>query len=321
MGKKLPVKNKKTLPVKSKPALPPKPASSPQPTSIPKNTTLHQKQITEQRKPVTEAVQRAKLPRKPAALSGRQYIKTGIEGFDALIEKGIPKGASILVAGGAGSGKTIFCLQICNYHAVRGKKCLYMSFEENEEKLKEHMVDFGWNAAELEKKGLLIIQRLNPFDVTRAVDAWTKKLKGELLIKTKPILLPEGFNPDIVIVDSLTAIASAFSKKEESYRIYIEQLFRFFEGLKSTSFLITETDQIPTVYSPTGVEEFLADGVIVIYNIISGSVRENAIEILKIRGAKHQKKIVALQKIDGKGIEVYPEQEVFADIAKKEKVG
>ena len=136
------------------------------------------------------------------------------------------------------------------------------------------------------------------------------KAKGELLIDIEPVVFPEHFKPDFIIVDSLTAIASAFTGKEDSYRIYIEQLFRFFEKLGANSFLITETEQIPKIFSTSGVEEFLADGVIVIYNFKRGDVRENGIEILKLRGAKHQKKIVAMQITDN-GMVVYPDQEVF----------
>jgi KaiC/GvpD/RAD55 family RecA-like ATPase len=51
--------------------------------------------------------------------------------------------------------------------------------------------------------------------------------------------------------------------------------------------------------------------VIVLYNIRKGNVRENGIEVLKMRGTKHEKKIVAMQITEGKGIEVYPQQEVF----------
>ena len=65
-------------------------------------------------------------------------------------------------------------------------------------------------------------------------------------------------------------------------------------------------------YRPGGAEEFLADGVIVLYNIRRGNVRENGLEILKMRGVKHEKKIVAMQIIENKGIEIYPEQEVFS---------
>ena len=246
----------------------------------------------------------------------KNYVYTGIEGFDALLEKGIPRGAPVLVAGGAGSGKTIFCLQSLNHHFTHGEKCLYMSFEESEERLIKHMEDFGWDPKSAIKKGNLLVKRFNPFEITRSVDALLMKAKGELLIDVQPIIFPQNFKPDIIVVDSLTAIASAFTGKEDSYRIYIEQLFRFFEEIGSTSFLITETKQVPTVFSTTGVEEFLADAVVVIYNIKRGNIRERAIEVLKLRGAGHQHKIVAMN-ITSDGMEIFPEQEVFGGIGEE----
>jgi KaiC/GvpD/RAD55 family RecA-like ATPase len=243
-------------------------------------------------------------------IDDENYVKTHVPGFDKLMEKGIPKGSAVLMAGGAGSCKTLFTLQTLIYQANQGKKCLFMSFEESKERLIEHMESFGWNAQELTDKRLLVIKRFNPYDITRSVDALLMKAKGELLIDVDPIIFPDGFKPDFIVVDSLTAIGSAFASKEDSYRIYIEQLFRFFESVKATSFLITETQQIPTVFSATGVEEFLADGVFVIYNFKRGNMRENAIEILKLRGAKHKKKIAAM-KVTSRGIIVYPDQEVY----------
>ncbi|HLC87040.1 MAG TPA: ATPase domain-containing protein [Candidatus Nanoarchaeia archaeon] len=273
------------------------------------------KKIEAKIKPERELIKRAigdKLKEKPGRKKQRGSIETGVPGLDDLFTEGVPQGATVLVAGGAGAGKTILCLQILAYHASRGKKCLYMSFEESEENLIGHMDNFGWNPRQYIKEGNLKIQRFNPFDITRNVDALLAKQKGELLIDVDPILIPEDFRPDFIVVDSLTAIASAFTGKEENYRIYIEQLFRFFEKLESTSFLVTETEQVPKIFSQTGVEEFLADGVIVLYNIKHGNIRESAIEVLKIRGVEHQKKIVAMQITDN-GIVVYPEQEVFEE--------
>ena len=248
---------------------------------------------------------------------GKKYVKTGVPGFDALFERGIPRGSAILVAGGTGSGKTIFCLQTLAHHASNGEKCFYMSFEESDEKLKNHMKDFGWDPEKLIKSGKLKIQRYSPFEISRSVEAMLAKEKGELLIDIEPVVLPEGFKPDFIVLDSLTAVASAFIGKEDSYRVYIEQLFSFFETMGSIAFLVTETKQIPDIFSTTGVEEFLADGVIVFYNIKRGNFKESAIEVLKMRGEKHQKKIVAMQ-ITDKGIVVYPEQEVFGGVGKEE---
>ena len=271
---------------------------------------IREEQIKKQRKHVEDVPE---LKEEKEVVSDKNFVRTGVTGFDELFSQGIPKGSAILVAGGAGAGKTILCLQTLNHHASKGEKCLYMSFEESEERLMKHMEEFGWNSKELIEKGNLLIKRFNPFDITRSVDALLMKSKGELLIDIEPVIFPDDFTPDFVVVDSLTAIASAFTGKEDSYRIYIEQLFRFFEKIKATSFMITETEQIPKIFSQTGVEEFLADGVIVLYNLKRGNIRENAIEVLKLRGAKHQKKIVAMQ-ISDVGITVYPEQEVFGGI-------
>jgi circadian clock protein KaiC len=78
-----------------------------------------------------------------------KYIRTGIPGFDDLFEHGIPKGSSVIIAGGAGSGKTNLCLQILAHHASRGKKCYFMGFEESEQHLIDHMNDFGWDPGRL----------------------------------------------------------------------------------------------------------------------------------------------------------------------------
>ena len=255
------------------------------------------------------AVISQKPKNKRASIKKTEYIKTGISGLDSLLIDGVPANSSILISGGAGSGKTLLCLQMMYNAVIRGKKCFYMSFEESADRLKGHMEKFGWNLKGKEKS--FVIKRFNLFDIARSIDALLAKQAGDLLIDVKPVLFPDNFKPDIIVVDSLTAIASAFQGREETYRLYIEQLFRFFEQEGVNTFLISETEQEPKIFSPTGVEEFLADGVIVLHNIRRGNVRENGLEVLKMRGAKHEKKIVAMQIIDNKGIEVYPDQEVF----------
>ena len=243
-----------------------------------------------------------------------EFIKTGVESFDKLFFQGIPKGNSVIIAGGPGTGKTILTLQIANYSCLQGKKCLYISFEESEQRLKEHMEGFGWKPEELEARGLLRIKRFDPFKLSRTIEGLLAKAKGELMIDIGiEELLPKGFKPEIIMVDSISALAAAFIAGSDTYRIYIEQLFRFFEAVKATSFLISETEDAPKKLSDSGVEEFLADGAVIMYYLKQGNNRERAIEILKMRGAKHQEKIVAMQ-ITEKGIVVYPEQEIFGNV-------
>lgn len=270
------------------------------------------KKLEKHDKKVEKKEGKSKKKKKPK----HDFIQTEVPGFDDLSEYGLPKGAQILIAGGAGSGKTIFCLQTL-YNAVKnGEKCLYLSFEEPVENLKKHMEDFGWDTDVVGKKGPLRIEYQDPFEIATAVEAMLAEAKGDLLIDIEEVvsLFPKDFNPDRICIDSISAVAAAFGAKEEKYRIYIEQLFKYLRKTDVTSFLISETEQIPTSYSRTGIEEFLADGVIVMYNIRQKDVRTTALEILKMRGADIKKKLVPFTIEGGKGIEVYPNETVFAEI-------
>lgn len=238
----------------------------------------------------------------------KEYIQLGVPGFDTLLQKGIPKASSILVCGGAGTGKTIFGLQVAYAAAERGEKAMYMSFEESEDRLRQHMHDFGWDPEKYEKKGLLIIKRYKPFDITKTIEALLMKAKGELVIDLKPVIFPHGFQPNILVIDSLSAVSAAFVGREETYRVYIEQLFLLLEKTGTTSLLITETEQIPSTFlTKTGIEEFLADGVILLYYVRIDHQREHSCEILKMRGSKHIQQIVPLE-ITDKGIHVCPDK-------------
>lgn len=255
----------------------------------------------------------SRMPKQTIPIIGEKYIGTGIPGIDQLFDKGIPKASTILIVGGPGSGKTIFCLQTLYEAAKAGQKVLYMTLEETPDRLRQHMKDFGWDIEPLEQKGLFVIQKFNPLDITRQIDAMLEQVRGELLIDLKPLLIPAGFEPDRIALDSLSAVAAALFEKEESYRLYLEQLFKLFNDIGASAFLISETPDPVLRLSTTGVEEFLADGVFVFYNVRSGNIRESAFEVLKMRGSGFKKKIVAMQ-IKEKGIVVYPEQEVFTQI-------
>ena len=247
---------------------------------------------------------------KKGAIS-QEYIKTGVAGFDGLLKEGIPSGASVLVEGGPGSGKTIFCLEVAKKMCAQGKKVLYMSFEEPEYRLRTHLKQFGMNVDKYEKQGLLYIKRFNALDIARSVEALLSEAKKELLIDVQPVLIPKDFSPDVILVDSLTSIGSAFSGEESRFRIYMEQLFRYLESHQITSFLIRETNN-PTHIGTSFVEKaeavsFLSDGIISMYNVfMSSGKRKRALEIIKMRGVHIERKIVECEIKGGRGLVIYP---------------
>jgi len=71
-------------------------------------------------------------------------VPTGIEGFDDLIEGGIPKGYSVLFGGNPGSGKTIFAAQYL-YHGLSkfGEPGIYVSFAEDRGTFLKNMKRIG----------------------------------------------------------------------------------------------------------------------------------------------------------------------------------
>ncbi|MBI2084466.1 MAG: Flp pilus assembly complex ATPase component TadA [Candidatus Aenigmarchaeota archaeon] len=240
-------------------------------------------------------------------------VRIGVQGFDELIEGGVERNSVILVAGGTGTGKTSFCTQFLHYGAHEGGKGLYISFEEPPEQVLRHANSFCQDCKVHPEKSNIIFQKVDVYRIAKAVEASILKAKGELLIDVKdlPVMIPHDFKPDRIVVDSLPALSAVF--KEEEYRYFVFKFFSFLKSTGATVLAITETTQDPSEFSRSGIEEFLGDGVVVLYNIKQGDIRARAVEILKMRGTRHKEKIVPF-KITDKGIEVYPDQSILMQV-------
>ena len=249
----------------------------------------------------------------------KKWMFTGIQGFDELLKKGIPTGSNIIVAGGPGSGKTIFCSQVIYNKALEGRDCVFLSMEERPDRLKEHMIEFGFKVKEIERsteqiilsadgKGRIALKRLQPIRLARSIEALLEKASGTLPVDIDLVLdfIPKDFDACLLVLDSISAIETAFSGTKRQYRIYIEQLFRYFEEMNVTAFMITESSDAPQKFSNTGVEEFLADGIFVFYNFQDAKKRTRGVEIYKLRGASHSQRVATME-ITGNGIEIAPD--------------
>ena len=272
---------------------------------MPKKRRLEKKR-KEEGKPKRPKEKRKPAVKKPTAKE-KEIVKIGIPGFNQLFLKGgIVRGISVLVAGGPGTCKTIFALQTLYNAACEGHDCVYLTLEESPARLLNHLLDFGFEVNEMKREGdsiflragqgKLVLKRLEPISIARAVEALLEKASGRLPVDVGVVLdlIPQGFDPYMLALDSLSAMETAFSGRLEQYRIYIEQLFRYFETLNATSFLVTETEETSIRFSKTGVEEFLADGIIALYNYKAGVERIRAVEIVKMRGSSHSSHIVPL---------------------------
>jgi circadian clock protein KaiC len=299
-----------------------------------KKPTLKEKEIVKIGVPKREEEGKPKRPKEERKLvvkkpTIKEIVKIGVPGFDQLFhEGGVIRGTSILVAGGPGTGKTIFTLQTLYNAACEGHDCIYLTLEEAPERLFRHLLDFGFKVEETKRdgdsiflragKGRLVLKRLEPISIARSVEALLEKVSGRLSMDSEIVLdlIPPGFSPYMLGLDSISAMETAFSGRLEQYRIYIEQLFRYFETLTITSFLIAETEDAPVRFSKTGVEEFLADGIIAFYYYKAGPGRIRAVEIVKMRGSSHSPRIVPLY-ITKHGLVVSPSSPSAEITAKK----
>jgi len=218
-----------------------------------------------------------------------EKIKTGISGFDDLLGDGIERGSVVLVSGDTGTGKTNFCSQVLHYNVSNGKRGLYVTFEEPPDQIKRHVAKLGIDFGKLEDSGKARFVKIDIYQIAKALKAIFLETRGEKMIK-------EGL-PGILL-------------KKEEYRSFIFQLFSRFKEIGATTFAVAEAGRHPSEYSRSRIEEFLADGVIVLYNLEHEDLRVNAIEVLKLRGTKHEKRRVPF-KITEKGIVVYPKSQVF----------
>ena len=246
-----------------------------------------------------------------------EYIPAYVSTFDRMLDtEGLERGSTVLISGGCGSGKTMFVTQSAYQAALNGEKVVFFSLNEEPERIKGHMYNsFGWDLDKLEKNGNFVIKRVEPYDIARSIETIIKERSIEqvigrlknITVDIKEVTMP--FHPDRVIIDSLSDLAVAFSD-DRKYRAYIKVLFDSLRGYNSVNMVTTEVEQEPNIYSRNGIEEFVVDGVVVLYNIRRDSVRTRAIEVLKMRFTNHLKKMVPF-KIGDEGIVIYLEEQVF----------
>lgn len=227
--------------------------------------------------------------------------KSGIPGLDELIEGGFPTGSSILVSGGAGSGKTIFCTQfIYNGAAQHNEPGLYVTLESNLKNIMWDMQSFNWDIKKYQDKNLIRIYKLNLTDVDESKQV-TAQIKDELEIITNFV---KEIKAKRLVIDSSTVLGSWFEGTGKLRKI----IFSFTDYLKTlncTTLLTAETKGAKTDFSAFGIEEFVVDGVVALYFFPPN----RSMFIRKMRGTNHSKKIHPIN-ISSNGIDIKWKDEI-----------
>lgn len=232
-----------------------------------------------------------------------QKLATAIPGFDEISNGGFPEGRATLVTGTSGSSKTIFAIQ-CLYTSIneQGESGVFVTFEETPDDIKRNVKSFGWDLEKFEKEGKLAFVDLSPEpDQQQMLETGNYDFSA-LLVRIEHAVNKVGAKR--VSIDS---IGSLFSQFTDASKVRSE-LFRIAAGLKEMGVTTVITSERTDEYGDIarfGVEEFVADNVIILRNNLDGEKRRRTIEILKYRGASHQKGEFPFT-ISDRGIEVLP---------------
>jgi len=204
-------------------------------------------------------------------------ISTGIPGFDSMIEGGFPNGSLITLAGRPGTGKTIFGSQFLFQGAAEKQPGMYVSMLEGRRAYLRNMARLGLDVPPLEKKGLF-----------RFLEMPTLTAEGLPAIWEEIVRNIEELEIVRLVIDSFTAMSQAFDNQGDM-RVFTHMLLGKIIGNSGcTTLMITETPP-GNSYSGSGMQEFIADGVVQFYLVpVAGDARIRYIEITKMRGTSHQ---------------------------------
>jgi len=210
-------------------------------------------------------------------------LSTFIQGFDDVLDGGIPRGSVVLVCGTPGTMKTSLTFSIL-YNNVKSKggKALFISLEEPHENLKAAMSGLGMSGIEEMEMYILDVSKIR---LDHKEEETTKNWLDILETYIDQRVKVNKF--DLVAIDSLSALYS-LSRMENPRR----ELFHFIGFLKSlpaTTFLVSEISQGSDRYGMYD-EDFLADGILLVKNFEAGiSDIQLRIRCVKMRRAKHDK--------------------------------
>lgn len=215
-----------------------------------------------------------------------QKLPTGIGSFDVIAKGGLPVNRTTLLSGTAGSGKTVFAMQFLAAGIVdRNEPGVFVTFEESAADIRANVAGFGWDLAAWERDRKLAFVDASPDPNFEVIETGSFDL-GALLARVENAV--RKVNAKRVSIDSLGAVFSQFSDQS----IVRRELFRISWALKTMGVTALLTAERTQDYGPVaryGVEEFIADNVMVLRNVLEEESRRRTIEIIKFRGTDHQK--------------------------------
>jgi circadian clock protein KaiC len=207
-----------------------------------------------------------------------ERISSGVPGLDAMLDgKGYYRGASILVSGTAGTGKTSLAAHFAHATAQRGERCLYLAFEESPSQLMRNMRSIGVDLEPLVKKGVLAIHSSRP------------TLHGLEMHLVQIHKMVAEHEPAAVIADPISNFIDSSNAIETQ-----AMLMRLVDFLKTKQItaLLTHLTSGGRAAEATDIGiSSLIDTWLLVRDVETGHARTRGLYVLKSRGMPHSNEI------------------------------
>lgn len=212
--------------------------------------------------------------------------ETGIAELDQILRGGIPTGSSVLLAGGSGMGKTTLAIEFLSNGAKNGERGAFLSATEPLHILDRNFRQYAFlEPAYLDDEDILL---RDLHSAMRKLDVGTEH--GYALDDPVKIIVALVQENDIkrLVLDSLTAICQRL-KDPDRIRDFIFRLGLSLSELECTTILTSETPPRKLQYSPFGIEEFIADGIVFLSEIERHNDLVRTLQVMKMRGTEHSR--------------------------------
>lgn len=212
-------------------------------------------------------------------------VSTGVTGLDEMLGGGMPEQSILLVSGGPGSGKTILSLQYINSAVKRGEPCVYISLEESMKKKIEYGRAFGWDLQKAIDDNMLDILDLFMIPQSQGFVEPYDRVRGKLQFSIEKEIenLVKRIKAKHILLDPLTSLL-VHEQRSGKKRYMIGQLFDEVRQLGCSAVITTEGLPRENEFY---MEEFLADGVMLLQKDIRDFKLTKTLRVDKMRGIEY----------------------------------